>query len=97
MFEKQDQGPFLKASKEKIQAMSSHEEGGSGIWPFGGDSKGAFNLFRKRRPSHSNKYGQLFEVDADEFKPLKDLDLRVSYANITKVISPLFFVHANRK
>ena len=91
-FERQDQGPFLKASKEKIEAMSSHEEGGGGggIWPFGGYSKGTFNLFRKRRPSQSNKYGQLFEVDANEFKPLKDLDLRVSYANITKVISPSF-------
>ncbi|XWS31546.1 hypothetical protein CRYUN_Cryun23aG0085500 [Craigia yunnanensis] len=93
-FERQDQGPFLKASKEKIEAMSSHEEGGGGggIWPFGGYSKGAFNLFRKRRPSQSNKYGQLFEVDADEFKPLKDLDLRVSYANITKgCMSALYY------
>ncbi|XVE77813.1 hypothetical protein DITRI_Ditri13aG0092600 [Diplodiscus trichospermus] len=94
LFEKQDQGPFLKASKEKIEAMSSHEEGGQGdgIWPFGGDSKGAFNLFRRRRPSQSNKYGQLFEIDGDEFKPLKDLDLRVSYANITKgCMSALYY------
>ncbi|XVF32540.1 hypothetical protein REPUB_Repub17cG0091200 [Reevesia pubescens] len=96
LFEKQNQGPFLKASKEQIKALSSHEEGGGGggIWPFpfGGDSKGAFNLFKRRRPSQSNKYGQLFEVDADEFKPLKDLDLRVSYANITKgCMSALYY------
>ncbi|XVE73094.1 hypothetical protein DITRI_Ditri11bG0090100 [Diplodiscus trichospermus] len=72
--------------------MRSREEGGGAIWPFEGVSKGAFILFRKRRPSHSNKYGQLFEVDGDEFKQLKDLDLRVSYANITKgCMSALYY------
>ncbi|XVF21736.1 hypothetical protein REPUB_Repub12eG0115700 [Reevesia pubescens] len=92
-FERQDQGPFLKASKEQIEALSKSGSGG-GIWPlpFGGASKSAFNLFRRRRPSQSNQYGQLFEAGADEFKPLKDLDLRVSYANITKgCMSALYY------
>ncbi|XP_039042941.1 vicilin Jug r 6.0101-like [Hibiscus syriacus] len=85
-FEKQGKDAFLEASKEQIEAMSSREEGtgGGGIWPFGTQSKNPFNLFRKHRPSKSNKYGQLFEVDADEFKLLKDFDLRVSYANISR-------------
>lgn len=95
-FDKQGEGPFLEASREQIEAMSSHEEGGKGggIWPFGSESKSksAFNLFRKRHPSQYNRYGQLFEVEEDEFKRLKDFDLRVSYANITKVYnySPFF-------
>ncbi|KAB2050662.1 hypothetical protein ES319_A12G003200v1 [Gossypium barbadense] len=87
-FDKQGKGPFLEASKEQIEAMSSQEEGskGGGLWPFGSESKSesAFNLFRKRQPSHCNRYGQLFEVEEDEFKGLKDFDLRVSYVNITK-------------
>ncbi|GMI98756.1 hypothetical protein HRI_003544900 [Hibiscus trionum] len=85
-FDRRGEGAFLEASKEQIEAMSSREEGGKGggIWPFGSDSKNPFNLFKKRRPSKSNKYGQLFEVDADEFEHLKDFDLRVSYANITR-------------
>ncbi|KAE8686152.1 hypothetical protein F3Y22_tig00111084pilonHSYRG00056 [Hibiscus syriacus] len=85
-FEKQGKDAFLEASKEQIEAMSRREEGtgGGGMWPFGAESKNPFNLFRKRRPSKFNKYGQLFEVDADEFKQLKDFDLRVSYANISR-------------
>ncbi|KAL4367746.1 hypothetical protein GQ457_05G002820 [Hibiscus cannabinus] len=93
-FDKQGEGAFLEASKEQIEAMTSHEEGGEGggIWPFKSDSKNPFNLFKKRRPSKSNKYGQLFEVDADEFQHLKDSDLGVSYANITRgcMTAPFF-------
>ncbi|KAI3460900.1 hypothetical protein Pfo_017563 [Paulownia fortunei] len=81
LFGQQKQGVILKASQEQIRAMSHHEEGG--IWPFGGESKGTFNLYQQR-PTHSNQYGQLYEVDSSHYRQLRDLDIAVSLANITK-------------
>ncbi|XP_047308055.1 vicilin Jug r 6.0101-like [Impatiens glandulifera] len=85
LFEKQNQGVIVKASEQQIKAMSQHESGG-GIWPFGGESKGPFNLFEKAYASQSksNQYGQLFEVAADDNKDLRELNVGVSFANITK-------------
>ncbi|KAL8160226.1 hypothetical protein V2J09_001763 [Rumex salicifolius] len=62
--------------------------GEEGHWPFGGGgartSNGPLNLFRQR-PTHSNEFRKLIEVDSDDFKQLRDLDLRVSFANITEL------------
>lgn len=79
----------MRGSKEQIRALSQSEEGPS-IWPFAGESRSSFNLFKKR-PSQSNNYGKLFEVDYNDFRPLEDLDIMVSYANMTKVF-PLFLL-----
>jgi hypothetical protein len=65
--------------------MSQHEEGPPRIWPFGGESSGPLNLFHKH-PSLSNQFGRLYEAHPDDHKQLQDLDLMVSFANITKVI-----------
>ncbi|XP_050235909.1 vicilin Pis v 3.0101-like [Mercurialis annua] len=82
----QKQEAIVKASKEQIQAMTHREqqEGGA-IWPFKAESSsGPFNLLRKR-PVKSNNYGQLFEAKPNEHKDqLKDLDLGISLANITR-------------
>lgn len=86
LFKKQDQGYIFEASREQIKALSQHEEGGSGsgkVWPFGSESRNAFNLLNQR-PSQSNNYGKLFEADSGDFKPLRNLDLLASYVNITK-------------
>lgn len=83
LFGKQTQGVIIKASKEQIRSMSKHEETTPRIWPFGGDSTHPFNLFHKR-PSQSNQFGRLYETDPKECKQLQDLDLMVSFANITK-------------
>ncbi|CAI0434017.1 unnamed protein product [Linum tenue] len=82
IFQQQQEGTIMKASKEQIRALTHGEEGG-GIWPFGGESSGPFNLLH-RRPVQRNKYGQLFEADPNEFEQLEDLDLMVSFANITQ-------------
>nr|B4X640.2 RecName: Full=Vicilin Pis v 3.0101; AltName: Full=7S globulin; AltName: Full=7S seed storage protein; AltName: Full=7S vicilin-like protein Pis v 3; AltName: Full=Vicilin Pis v 3; AltName: Allergen=Pis v 3.0101; Flags: Precursor [Pistacia vera] len=82
LFEKQDEGAIVKASKEQIRAMSRRGEGPS-IWPFTGKSTGTFNLFKKD-PSQSNNYGQLFESEFKDYPPLQELDIMVSYVNITK-------------
>ncbi|NP_001291343.1 vicilin-like antimicrobial peptides 2-2 precursor [Sesamum indicum] len=81
IFGQQRQGVIVKASEEQVRAMSRHEEGG--IWPFGGESKGTINIYQQR-PTHSNQYGQLHEVDASQYRQLRDLDLTVSLANITQ-------------
>ncbi|CAI0448860.1 unnamed protein product [Linum tenue] len=78
----QKEGTIIKASREQIRALTHGEEGG-GIWPFGGESSGPFNLLH-RRPTHKNNYGQLFEADPNEFEQLDDLDLMISFANITR-------------
>lgn len=78
---------IVKASEEQIRALSQHQEGG--VWPFG-ESRGTTNLFQKR-PEHSNQYGEVREVTANDYRQLEDLDVTVSFANITKVgllISP---------
>ncbi|KAL3849885.1 hypothetical protein ACJIZ3_011767 [Penstemon smallii] len=92
LFGQQKQGVIIKASEEQIRALSRHEEGG--IWPFGGESKGTFNLY-KQRSTQSNQYGQLYEVDSSQFRQLRDLDIAVSLANITQggMIAP----HYNSK
>ncbi|KAF2325207.1 hypothetical protein GH714_025295 [Hevea brasiliensis] len=87
---KQSQDFIAKASKEQIQSMSHHEKAGR-IWPFGEESSGPFNLLHKR-PVQSNNYGQLFEVDHNDYEQLKDLELIVSVANITRgsMIGPYY-------
>ncbi|KAJ9171989.1 hypothetical protein P3X46_015282 [Hevea brasiliensis] len=87
---KQNQDFITKASKEQIQSMS-HREEGSGIWPFGGESSGPFNLLHKR-PVQSNNYGQLLEVDHNDYHQLKDFDLTVSFANVSRgsMIGPYY-------
>ncbi|KAF8013900.1 hypothetical protein BT93_I1687 [Corymbia citriodora subsp. variegata] len=87
LFGQQQQGAIVKASREQIEALSGREEGG--LWPFGGESrrskgsKGSFNLFSKH-PSQANQHGQLYIADKDDFKELKDVDVMISFANITQ-------------
>ncbi|PON55226.1 Bicupin, oxalate decarboxylase/oxidase [Parasponia andersonii] len=88
LFRQQKRGSIVKASRQQVQELSRHAEGGRGgggtIWPFGGDTGGPFNLFRNRRPTHSNRFGSLFEADPSEYKQLEHLNLMISFANITK-------------
>lgn len=88
----QNQEIFTKASKEQIQGMSQREEGG-GIWPFRGESSGPYNLLHER-PVQSNNHGQLYQVDRRYYEQqLEDLDISVSFANITRVsLSPFQFL-----
>ncbi|KAI6702937.1 hypothetical protein NL676_012073 [Syzygium grande] len=85
LFGQQQQGAIVKASREQIQALSGSEEGGR--WPFGGETHGSkgshsFNLFNKR-PSHANQPGQLYIADRHDLRELEDMDVMISFANIT--------------
>ncbi|KAL2547348.1 7S globulin [Forsythia ovata] len=95
LFGQQRQGAILKASQEQIRAMSREEEGGQ--WPFGGQSKGSVNIY-EQRPSQSNQYGKLYEVDSRQYRQLQDIDVSVSLANVTKgaMIAPYYNSEATK-
>ena len=90
LFEKQEKGGIFWISREQVQALSKEREGPS-IWPFGGQSRGVFNLFRQR-PSISNQYGRLLEISPDDQRELEDLNLMLTFTNITSgsMTAPLY-------
>lgn len=96
LFEQQQQGAIVKASREQIEALSGREEGGQ--WPFGREEGGrwpfgrsrSFNLFNKR-PFHANQHGQLYIADREDLRELEDMDVMISFANITQ--ARIAFVH----
>lgn len=93
LFRQERQQSIRKVTKEQLEELSRHAQsttgtGGGGIapvWPFHGESSEEetfFNLFKFS--THSNRYGRLFETDLKKFKQLKNLDLQISFANITR-------------
>ncbi|PIA56046.1 hypothetical protein AQUCO_00700403v1 [Aquilegia coerulea] len=98
LFEGQNKGVFLKASQEQIKALSrdeSSEHGTGGPWPFvhgKSQSNKPYNMFNKERLSQSNQYGKFYVVSQDDYKMLQELDVQLSYANITKgaMIGPYY-------
>lgn len=107
LFGQQRQGSIMKASREQIEKMSHSSRSSEGLWPFHGDQpstpfstsskSGPFNLLRKR-PSQSNRHGRLFEADSSDYKQLEELDLQISFANITRgsMIAPFFNSRATK-
>ncbi|KAF8394381.1 hypothetical protein HHK36_020589 [Tetracentron sinense] len=97
LFGQQTKGAIVKASQEQIRALSRHAQGGGGHFPFGGESKGPFNLLKKR-PTDSNRHGQLYEVNTNECKELEELNLAVSFANITRgsMLGPFYCSKATK-
>ncbi|KAJ6991833.1 hypothetical protein NC653_015244 [Populus alba x Populus x berolinensis] len=89
---KQQQGKIMNATKQQIEALSQDEEGvrgSNGAWPFPSNVSGSpFNLFKKGAIK-SNNYGDLYEADPRDFKPLEYLNLIVSFANITQACSDI--------
>ncbi|MQL78119.1 hypothetical protein Taro_010526 [Colocasia esculenta] len=95
VFGQHQQGAIVKASEEQIREMrrgASEEGGGGGIWPFGGGERNKPYKLLKKKPSHSNQHGRMYEVDQDEYKQLCELDLDVSLANVTagSMIAPSY-------
>ncbi|KAH9607914.1 hypothetical protein KSS87_000744 [Heliosperma pusillum] len=83
IFSQQKEGIIIRASEEQIRALSDDE--GHGLWPF--DSKiskdfSPVNLLRG--PTESNRFGKLFELKTSDNKLLQDLQIAVSFANITQ-------------
>lgn len=90
MFGQHQAGPIMQVPHDKIreiaqQASSSSSHGGRSPSGRGwSDWRGPFNLFEKR-PTLSNQHGQLREADANDYPPLRDLDIAVSFAKIRNV------------
>ncbi|MCL7045940.1 hypothetical protein MKW94_016751 [Papaver nudicaule] len=81
LFGQQKKGMMFQASEEQIrsiskQASESHQKRK-------GRSSGPFNLLKKS-PLHSNRYGKLFQIDGNDYSQLQDLDMSVTFTNITK-------------
>lgn len=89
---KQQQGKIMNATKQQIEALSQDEEGvrgSNGAWPFPSNVSGSpFNLFKKGAIK-SNNYGDLYEADPRDYKPLEYLNLIVSFANISQACSDI--------
>ncbi|KAI3847052.1 hypothetical protein MKW92_041559 [Papaver armeniacum] len=88
LFGQQTQGVIIRASQEQVRELSRHASSSSEeshFWPKRGgqSSSGPFNILKKRA-TYSNNYGQLYEVDGNDYKQLQDLDLGVSFTNISQ-------------
>ncbi|XP_023547904.1 sucrose-binding protein-like [Cucurbita pepo subsp. pepo] len=97
-FEQQKEGTIIKASREQIRSLSRPEEFIPRIWPFSeGDTERPFNLL-KQDPWQSNKFGRLFEADPGEFRQLRDLNVAVAFANMTKgsMMTPHYYSKATK-
>lgn len=79
--EEEKQRVFVKASREQIRSMSeTEEEEGTRIWPFRRRTSKKIHKILENLV-HSNKFGQLYEVDR-----LEDFaNVTISYAKIAPV------------
>ncbi|KAK9146623.1 hypothetical protein Sjap_006526 [Stephania japonica] len=87
-------GPFVRVSREQIQALSRHSSNANS-WIFGKDRRGyeEEEPYRiTKRKTESNQYGQLYEVRPDDYNPLKNLGITVSFKNFTNggMIGPYY-------
>lgn len=89
VFQQQTKGNFVKATAAQIQTLSRQNGEAAPIWSYNsGESKRpVFNLLNKATTAYNN-YGRLHEANGNDFLPLKDMDIGISYANITQVILP---------
>ncbi|KAF0915558.1 hypothetical protein E2562_036744 [Oryza meyeriana var. granulata] len=95
VFERQREGgEITTAPEEQIRELSkSCSRGGSGSeWEIK-----PFSLTGKR-PSYSNNHGRLFEIDGDECRHLRKLDMLIGLANITRgsMMAPSYSTHATK-
>nr|CAD1819781.1 unnamed protein product [Ananas comosus var. bracteatus] len=85
LFGQQSKGEIIIASEEQIEALSKSTQGGGGS---GGErpfeqSRKPFNVLNKR-PSYANNHGQLYEVNANDYRQFQDPNVDVSIANISQ-------------
>ncbi|WOK99107.1 cupincin-like [Canna indica] len=83
LFEHQKRGQIIKINEEQVRAFSQSASHGSAGWPFA-QSNEPYNLLSEKPPSHSNPHGELYEAGADDCEQLQDLNMGVSFANISQ-------------
>nr|POE69024.1 vicilin-like antimicrobial peptides 2-2 [Quercus suber] len=74
-------GQIVKASKEKIMALSQHAMSSSRR----GRSSGGPISLQRQRPLYSNQFGRFFEASPEEHRQLQDMDVLVDYAEIKRM------------
>ncbi|PIA50993.1 hypothetical protein AQUCO_01100067v1 [Aquilegia coerulea] len=95
LFRQQRKGGIVQASQEQIRALSqdvSSSRQHSPKWSrHSSQSWRPFNLLNQR-PTHSNEYGQLYDVTPNDYPQLQDLDVAVSYHKINKgaMVAPFY-------
>ncbi|KAF5181876.1 Conglutin beta, partial [Thalictrum thalictroides] len=95
LFRQQRSGEIVQVSQEQIKALSrdaSSSQQGSPKWSkHGSQSWRPVNLL-DQRATHSNEYGELYDVTPNEYPQLQDLDVAVSYHNISKgaMVAPFY-------
>ncbi|KAI3947011.1 hypothetical protein MKW98_003574 [Papaver atlanticum] len=96
LFGQQKKGMMFQASEEQIKAISKHASE-SHQKRKGKSSGGPFNLLQKS-PLHSNKHGKLFQIDGNDYNQLQDLDMSVTFTNITKggMMAPFYNSKSSR-
>ncbi|KAI4349485.1 hypothetical protein L6164_010068 [Bauhinia variegata] len=90
LFEGQKKGSMFNVSREHVEALSKRTMS-PGIWPFGRQWRGPFNLL-SNGPSVSNEYGRLFEMSPDKQTQFQDINLLITWVNITNgsMTAPLY-------
>ncbi|XP_049374474.1 vicilin Car i 2.0101-like [Solanum verrucosum] len=86
LFGQQKQGIIIKASEEKIRAISQ-----PGSRSIRGETRGPVNVLNQR-PLIGNRFGQYFEAAPERFEHLRDLDVAVGIMNINQggMILPVY-------
>ena len=88
-FERQSEGEIWQASEEQIRELSrSCSRGGHG--GRGGSGSESEEEIKPtslpgQRPRYSNSHGRMHMITGDECRHLRDLDMDVGLANITRV------------
>ncbi|KAH7675175.1 RmlC-like cupins domain-containing protein, partial [Dioscorea alata] len=92
--QQQQQGAIIRASEQQIRSIGGSEGGSSRPST---ESRGPFNLYKKR-PTHSSNRGRLIEADRNDYQPLRDLDIQVTFANLTKrsMLGPFFNTESHK-
>ncbi|MGF2531800.1 cupin domain-containing protein, partial [Ralstonia pseudosolanacearum] len=76
LFQGRNDYVFVKVSQEQIKALLSDQNSKkSGSTPY--------NIFNHDL-SYSNIYGKLYEINPQDYQQIQDLDIQLTYANITK-------------
>uniref|UniRef100_A0ACD5X9M2 Uncharacterized protein n=1 Tax=Avena sativa TaxID=4498 RepID=A0ACD5X9M2_AVESA len=101
VFERQSKGEISQASEEQIRELSrSCSRGGRG----GGGGSGSSSEEIKptslpsQKPRYSNNHGRLHMITGNECRHLRDLDMEVGIANITRgsMIAPKYSTRATK-
>ncbi|KAF5466112.1 hypothetical protein F2P56_016067 [Juglans regia] len=95
-FDQQEQreGVIIRASQEKLRALSQHAMS-AGQRPWGRRSSGGPISLKSERPSYSNQFGQFFEACPEEHRQLQEMDVLVNYAEIKR--GAMMVPHYNSK